>query len=97
MGQASKEFPWNVKIVGWDARERGYIRKGTPRKKARTFSKKKETSVRTRELPCKGKSTFLINARSILELARGRVYTELLFYSLLFVTLVPLALDLRLS
>ena len=71
--------------------------RNSPRKSRGMFSKKKETSVRTRELPCKGKSTFLINTRSILELARGRVYTELLFYSLLFVTLVPLALDLRLS
>jgi len=48
--------------------------------------KEKRSKCENRELSCKEISTLLINKRSILGLARGEVYTELLAYSLLFVT-----------
>ena len=71
---------------GLRCKENGYIRKGIPPKKEMGDYKEKGNKCENRELSYKEISTLLINTRSILGPARGEVYTELLAYSLLFVT-----------
>ena len=76
--------------------EKGYIRKRTPQKKGdEHFTRKnrererervKDHTIRTSPLP--------INEKPILGLARGRIYTELLFLSFILIILVILVLNL---
>ena len=67
----------SLKRIDWGLRckRMGYIRKWSLQKEGIYIFQEKRNKCESRELPSKETSTLLINRRSILRLAWGRVYT----------------------